>query len=145
LFFVVSLLRFFLLVIRPVLRIVLRVQKGLPQLRRKPHASRRKLPLLPGFVPPLLAGKIQGHGDIAHQKHFLGRFTVQLNERILSWQGVLFSGATIALVIPFNRATGINSDSAWNASYTCMCGMISSLSSMRSLVICSAEISVKPR
>ena len=50
----------------------------------------------------------------------------------------------MALVIPFKRATGISSDSAWNASYTCMCGMISSLVSIRSLVMFSAEISVKP-
>ena len=59
----------------------------------------------------------------------------------VSW----LSGATMALVTPFTRVMGISELSAWKASETCMWGMISSLSSTRSLVICSAEISVSPR
>ena len=58
-------------------------------MRRQSHAGLGKLSLLPGLVPPLLAGKVQGHGDVAHQQHVVGRFAVELNERVLPGQSVL--------------------------------------------------------
>ena len=65
----------------------------------------------------------------------------------MSWPAMvsLLAGATTALVMPFSRATGINSVSAWKASATCMCGMISSEGSARSLLFWSDSISVSPK
>src|ERR1700747_2874481 len=66
---------FFLCLLCELLLIVLRVEKSLTKLRGHAHARLRKLALLPRFIPALLAGEVEGHGDVAHQQHFGSRWS----------------------------------------------------------------------
>ena len=66
--------------ILPFLRVLLRVNEGLTQLRGHAHAGKGEFRFLERIVAPLRAGKVQRQGVVADQQHFIGIFAVELDE-----------------------------------------------------------------
>jgi len=85
---------FLAFVLRPLQFVVLRIEKGLAQLRGQTHARGWELALVEtAFVAALIAGEVQRHGIIADQEHLGGVGSGKLNERILAGQGVSALGS----------------------------------------------------